>query len=162
MIPIPRMKNRLDNDIHKFAKCPNMSDEAFASNASGIAIKFKTMGTENLVSIKERKFKRGLQMRLELIANVKGLMGDGFDWRAIEMSFTRNIPTNLVDIADVVNKLSGIVSDETLLAQVPFVEDVQTEIERLDKEKEKNPLLQGVLSYNTTAMMRGQGDEKED
>lgn len=156
------MKNRLDNDIHKFAKCPNMSDEAFASNASGIAIKFKTMGTENLVSIKERKFKRGLQMRLELIANVKGLMADGFDWRAIEMNFTRNIPTNLIDIADVVNKLSGIVSDETLLAQVPFVEDVQTEIERLDKEKEKNPLLQSALSYNTTAMMREQEEEKED
>ena len=57
---VENMKNRLDKDIHKFAKCPNMSDEEFASNASGIAIKFKLLGTENLVSIKERKFKRGL------------------------------------------------------------------------------------------------------
>ena len=57
---VENMKNRLDKDIHKFAKCPNMSDQEFASNASGIAIKFKLLGTENLVSIKERKFKRGL------------------------------------------------------------------------------------------------------
>ena len=58
---IENMKNRLDADIHKFAKCPNLADKEFASNASGIAIKFKTLGTENLVAIKERKFKRGLQ-----------------------------------------------------------------------------------------------------
>ena len=54
------MKDRLDKDIHKFAKCPNLADEEFASNASGIAIKFKLLGTENLTSIKERKFKKGL------------------------------------------------------------------------------------------------------
>jgi len=57
---IENVKSRLDNDIHKYSFCPNMSDENFASNASGVAIKFKTMGTENLVSTKERKFKKGL------------------------------------------------------------------------------------------------------
>ena len=38
-----------------------------------------------------------------------------------------------------VNKLSNVVSKETLLAQIPFVEDVQAELDRLDKEQEKNP-----------------------
>ena len=149
---IENIKNRIDADIHKFAKCPNLADKEFSSNASGVAIKFKLLGTENKISIKERKFKRGLQQRLELLANIKGVLADGFDWRSIDIVFTRNIPANNADIADMVNTLSGIVSEETLLAQIPFVEDVANEIELLNKEKEKNPFFQSELNYRTSAM----------
>ena len=38
-----------------------------------------------------------------------------------------------------VNTLDGIVSTETLLAQLPFIDDVQGEMDKLDKEKEANP-----------------------
>ena len=159
---IENIKNRIDADIHKFAKCPNLADKEFASNASGVAIKFKLLGTENKVAIKERKFKRGLQQRLELLANIKGVLANGFDWRSIDIIFTRNIPANDVDIANMVNTLSGIVSEETLLAQIPFVEDVAGEIERLDKEKEKdkenNPFFQSGLDYKTSAMENEETD----
>ena len=153
---VENMKNRLDKDIHKFAKCPNMSDQEFASNASGIAIKFKLLGTENLVSIKERKFKRGLQQRLELMSMINSVLGEGFDWRAIDIVFTRNIPSNDTDIANMVNTLRDIVSEETLLAQIPFVDDVQTELEKVKKEREENkelnPFFSTNLDYQTTAM----------
>ena len=153
---VENMKNRLDKDIHKFAKCPNMSDQEFASNASGIAIKFKLLGTENLVSIKERKFKRGLQQRLELMSMINSVLGEGFDWRAIDIIFTRNIPSNDTDIANMVNTLRDIVSEETLLAQIPFVDDVQTELEKVKKEREENkelnPFFSTNLDYQTTAM----------
>lgn len=161
---IENIKNRIDADIHKFAKCPNLADKEFASNASGVAIKFKLLGTENKVAIKERKFKRGLQQRLELLANIKGVLANGFDWRSIDIIFTRNIPANDTDIANMVNTLSGIVSEETLLAQIPFVEDVVSEIERLDKEKEKNkelnPFFQSDLNYETNAMENAQTAEE--
>jgi len=58
---VENMKIRLDKDIHKCSHCPDMSDENFAGNSSGVAIQYKLLGTENLISIKERKFKRGLQ-----------------------------------------------------------------------------------------------------
>ena len=153
---VENMKNRLDADIHKFAKCPNMSDKEFASNASGVAIKFKLLGTENLVSIKERKFKRGLQQRLELMSMINSVLREGFDWRAIDIIFTRNVPSNDSDIANMVNTLKDIVSEETLLAQIPFVENVQDELERLKQEREEskelNPFFQTGLSYQTEAM----------
>lgn len=153
---VENMKNRLDADIHKFAKCPNMADKEFASNASGVAIKFKLLGTENLVSIKERKFKRGLQQRLELMSMINSVLREGFDWRGIDIIFTRNVPSNDTDIANMVNTLKDIVSEETLLAQIPFVEDVQDELERLKKEREENkelnPFFQTGLSYQTEAM----------
>lgn len=165
---VENMKNRLDADIHKFAKCPNMADKEFASNASGVAIKFKLLGTENLVSIKERKFKRGLQQRLELMSMINSVLREGFDWRAIDIIFTRNIPSNDTDIANMVNTLKDIVSEETLLAQIPFVEDVQDELERLKQEREENkelnPFFQTGLSYQTEAMANSteQKDKEED
>lgn len=145
---IENMKVRIDKDIHKFSKCPNLSDEDFASNASGVAIKYKMVGTENLVSVKERKFKKGLQKRLELISILQDKKYSSFDWRAIDIIFTRNLPTNDTEIANMVNTLSNIVSTETLLAQLPFVENVQDEMERIDKQKEKNPFYDIRLGYN--------------
>ena len=64
---------------------------------------------------------------------ISSVLREGFDWRAIDIVFTRNLPSNDVDIANMVNSLRDIVSDETLLAQIPFVDDVQAEIERVDK-----------------------------
>ena len=165
---VENMKNRLDADIHKFAKCPNMADKEFASNASGVAIKFKLLGTENLVSIKERKFKRGLQQRLELMSMINNVLREGFDWRGIDIIFTRNIPSNDTDIANMVNTLKDIVSEETLLAQIPFVENVQDELERLKQEREEskelNPFFQTGLSYQTESMANSteQKDKEED
>ena len=161
------MKNRLDNDIHKFAKCPNLADEDFASNASGVAIKFKLLGTENLTSIKERKFKKGLQQRLELMSMIGGLLNNSFDWRGIEIIFTRNIPSNDTDIANMVNTLSGIVSDETLLAQIPFVEDVEAELERIKQQKEEdkinNPFFATPgVNYETAAQAKDKQKQTEE
>ena len=152
------MKIRLDKDIHKFSHCPDMSDENFAGNSSGVAIQYKLLGTENLISGKERKFKRGLQQRLELISQIQGLMGTNFDWRAIDISFRRNIPANLSEIATMARQLDGIVSNETLLAQIPFVDDVAAEQEKLQEEQEQsklnNPFLQSAdLGYRTQAMI---------
>ena len=163
---VENMKNRLDADIHKFAKCPNMADKEFASNASGVAIKFKLLGTENLVSIKERKFKRGLQQRLELMSMINSVLREGFDWRAIDIIFTRNVPSNDTDIANMVNTLRDIVSEETLLAQIPFVENVQDELERLKQEREENkelnPFFSTGLSYQTEAMANSTEQKDKD
>ena len=161
------MKIRLDKDIHKFSHCPDMSDENFAGNSSGVAIQYKLLGTENLISGKERKFKRGLQQRLELISHIQGLMGENFDWRAIDISFRRNIPANLSEVATMVNELSGIVSNETLLTQVPFVDDVSAELEKLQKEEEQkkmsNPFFQSAdLGYATQAMINSNNNNNKE
>ena len=65
---------------------------------------------------------------------INSVLREGFDWRGIDIIFTRNIPSNDTDIANMVNTLKDIVSEETLLAQIPFVENVQDELERLKKQ----------------------------
>lgn len=136
---IQNIKDRVQTDIHKFSKVPDLSDESFAGNASGIAIKYKLYGTETIIATKERKFTKGLQRRIELIFNILAVKGMFYDWRSIEINYTRNLPTNVNEMADVVQKLSGTVSTPTLLAQLPFITDVDAEMERLQEDRERNP-----------------------
>lgn len=152
------MKNRIEQDIHKFSKCPDLSDDSFSSNASGVAIKYKMLGTENLISIKERKFKKGLQRRIELIGYIESIKNNNIDFRSFSITFTRNLPTNDTEIADVVNKLDGIVSKETLLSVIPFVTNIKDEIERLEKEKEANPF----YDYNSMDLVQTGLDEQKE
>ena len=140
---IENLKTRIDNDIHKFSKCPALTDKDFAGTSSGVAMKYKLIGFENVASVKERKFKKGLQRRIELISNIMTLTSSTFDYRSIELTFIRNIPNNITEVADTINKLRGLVSDETLIAQLPFITDIQAEI---DKLAEETPVVGGVTN----------------
>lgn len=128
-------KQRLEHDIHKFSKTPDSNDTNFGANVSGVAMRYKLLGTENLGSIKERKFKKGLQRRLELIAYIlRVLSRPSFDWLGVDINFTRNLPVNEDDVSAMIKNLNGIVSKKTLVSQLPFVEDPEQEMRQLDAE----------------------------
>ena len=61
----------------------------------------------------------------------------------IQPIFTRNKPKNEVELANMVKSLYGILSDETLISILPFVENSKEEIEKRDLEKENT-----LDSYN--------------
>src|SRR5699024_5315693 len=72
---VQNMINIITTDIHKFSQSPNLSDEQFATNLSGTAIRYKMLTLENRTSMKERKFTTAIMKRLSLIAkslNIKG------------------------------------------------------------------------------------------
>lgn len=129
-------KSRIVQDIHKFSKTANLTDEQFAGNVSGIALQYKLWGMEQNTAQKERKFKKALQRRVELICNYLGTIGTRYDWRDITISFTRNVPENSDEIADMIGKLRGVVSDKTLLSRLPFIDDPTAELERLQAQND--------------------------
>lgn len=138
-------KNRLNADIHKFANVVDMTDEKFAGNLSGVALKYKLSGMENVTGIKESKFKKGLMRRIELLSTVLKATNTGLEikkdtdlytYTQIKPVFTRNIPQNEVEIVNMAKSLNGIISTETLLSLLPFIEDIQAEINQIEKEKE--------------------------
>lgn len=132
---IENQKNRLEESIHKFSACPNLTDENFAANASGVAIKYKLLGLENKTATKEGEYKKGLQRRLELICQILAITGNSYDYRAIEINFNRNLPNNLVEIADVLNKVGHLLSTETQIGLLPIDVDATKEIERIAAEQ---------------------------
>lgn len=132
---IENIKTRLQNDIHKFSNIPDMTDENFAGNTSGVAIKYKLIGLEQVRSRKERAFKKGLQRRIELISGMlKTKGGAGIDFRDVDIVFTANIPADTASQAQVVNQLKGIVSDKTLLSLLSFVTDPTAELEEMNNQ----------------------------
>lgn len=64
------------------------------------------------------------------------VMGSAYDYRAVNIVFTRNIPTNLVEIAEVINNLGSLLSDETKISMLPLDIDYTAEQERKQAEKE--------------------------
>ena len=135
---VENVKTRLQKDIHKFSNIPDMSDESFTGNTSGVAIKYKLIGLEQIRSRKERGFKKGLQRRIELIAGIMKLRGKTpIDFRDIDIAFTANIPANVQEQAQIVGLLDGFVSRKRLLSLLPFVTDPKEKIEELEKEREE-------------------------
>lgn len=140
---IENLKTRINEDIHKFSFCPSMTDMEFASNASGVAMKYKLMGLENSTAKKESSFKKGIQRRIELMCNILRVMGTDYDYREIEIVFTRNTPANIVEIAEVLNNVGHLLSEETQISLLPFDIDYESEKQKIEQEQERGYELLG-------------------
>src|SRR5690606_24098608 len=88
---------------------------------------------------KERAFKRGLQRRIKLIANILNKQGHKFDYSDIEIKFNKNLPTDDQAIVNQATQLlgTGLVSKDTLRAFIPWIEDPAHEREKIEQEKER-------------------------
>lgn len=131
------MLNRIENLIYQLAMVANINDESFG-NASGVALEFKLQPMKNLSGMKERKFTKGLNNLFKcftaLPTNVPA--SDKDSWVEVEYRFIRNIPRNIQDEAETARNLEGVVSKELQLSTLSIVDDVQTEIERMEAERE--------------------------
>ena len=140
-----QINNMLDNikkNIFKVSACPDMADESFLAQ-SGTALAYKLVGFENVASGIVARFTKAIQRRIELICNILNLKASEAVWRDINISFVRNLPVNTTEIVQLANSLKGTVSDATLLSQIPFIDDVDAELEALAAEKAANMELYG-------------------
>ncbi len=145
------------DDIHKFSCVPSMTDKDFAANVSGVAMQFKLLGLNQITKIKERYTKEGLRERIELfnaILEIKGKTPVDID--EITITINHSLPKNLVEIAQVIGNLSGICSKETLVAQLPFVENPEEEVKKADEERRELMNEQFVMS---TALAQAQNSD---
>ena len=134
---IQNMLNNINDSIHKIANSPDFNSDKFMAQ-TGIAMRFKLVQFENASSAIEAEMRKALQRRIELICAIGNIKGDNLSFDDVKITFTRNLPTNLTETAQVVNSLRGLVSDQTLLSLLPFVEDSQAELDRLNQQKQMN------------------------
>lgn len=133
------LKDAIANDIHKLSLVPDLTDKQFASNVSGVAMKYKLFGLEQLTKVKEEWFREGLLWRLRLFINFLRLKGAALpDAEDVTITFKRSLPANDLEIAQMVATLNDTVSRKTLLGQISFVEDVDKEIDQLNEQLEEN------------------------
>jgi SPP1 family phage portal protein len=129
---IAEAADRFERWIYEMLMIINPSDEKMGTS-SGIALAYRVLPMEWLTASIMAYFTKGLQRRFDLIANA---------WRELNYSPTpewitiherRNLPIDLLSIAQVAGALKGILSDETIIRLFPadIVPDVQAELERM-------------------------------
>ncbi len=154
------LRKSMADDIHKFSFVPNLTDEKFAGISSGVAMRFKLLGLEQITSVKERWFREALRTRLRLFANFlqkKG--GAALDIDKIQITFSRSLPVNELEIAQTLQTYKELVPDELLLAQVPFVEDADKAAKDMAKQRAERAK-ESAAMFATQPLKENPGDKK--
>lgn len=134
------VKNELDNIERKIYDLMDEVNfnENWASNTSSLALRNKLLNLENRVSMREAIMEKVIRQRLKnLFIFLSKKEGKQYDYRDVAVKFTRNLPTDLTGLADVIVKLENVCSQETLLALLPFVESPKLELNKYKNEQEQ-------------------------
>lgn len=141
---IENILRRIHESIYRIAQCPDFSSESFIGGvSSGIAIQYRLTGMETRAGKIEALMKKALQRRVEIICGIASLKLGEEVFRDINIDFKRNIPEDLTSTINMINSLKGTVSDATLLSQLPFISDINAELEAVQEQKASNMELYG-------------------
>lgn len=134
------LRAALIEDIHKLSLVPDLSDRNFAANASGVAMRYKLLGFEQLIRVKEQWFTEGLRTRLKLFANFLRTRSGAreLDVSDISITFTHALPANLAENATIAQSAmnSGTASLETAVKMLHqgeswTAEEIAAEVQRI-------------------------------
>lgn len=132
------LRSAIMDDIFSITNIPNLTDEKFVGNSSGVALSYKLIGFDNLHQEKALFFKDGLMDRLKCYLNFKNFSNKAIEFESddIKVTFFKNLPKNIendLKIADLYTK--GVLSKETAIEKLEIVDDVELEKERAKEEK---------------------------
>lgn len=145
------LKKNIENDIHKISMTPNMGDENFVGNSSGVAIRYKLLPFEQNIKNKERYFEKGLMERFRLYNNFlifKSQMPGIVPVEEVDAIFKRNLPSNDYEISQMINNLLDVVDKETLIAQLSFIKDAKEIVALKEAEASKTSIEDSNLRNN--------------
>ena len=132
------LRETIAKDIHKFSMTPDMTDEQFSGNSSGVAISYKLLPFEENCKTKERYFERSLMERFKLYNQFLATKSQMkiVPIADVDAIFTRSLPKNDLETSQIINNLHGIVDTPLLVSQLSFVKDGEETYELAKKEEE--------------------------
>jgi len=131
--------DRLEENILRFAKSVNFSDESFGGQVTGVAMRYKLLALENKCITMERKMTAAQKYQYKVLCSAwsKKSNVQKDDYLEMEYQYTRNLPSNIKEEAETTSALRGHVSEETRLGMLSFVPDPEKEKELMKKEEEE-------------------------
>ena len=135
------LRKSIETDIHKISMTPNMSDQNFVGNSSGVAIRYKLLAFEQNIKNKERYMEKGLMERFKLYNNFLNTQSkmELVPVEEVDAVFKRNLPSNDFEISQMINNLADLVDAETLISQLSFIKDASEIVALKKKEDEEKP-----------------------
>ena len=125
-----QLEGNLRRSILQLSMTPDLCDEHFAGNASGIALQYKLWGIEQVRAAKERTFTDGLRGLLAVLTAGELLMGRNIDLTGGMATFYKNLSQDNSALAETLLSLSPVLSAQTILENLSWVTDVQEELRR--------------------------------
>lgn len=125
-----QLEVNLRRSILQLSMTPDLCDEHFAGNSSGVALQYKLWGIEQVRAAKERTFTDGLRALLAVLTKGERLLGRSVDLTGGEVTFYKNLPQDNAALAETLLSLSPLLSQQTILENLPWVADAQEELRR--------------------------------
>lgn len=132
-----QLEVNLRRSILQLSMTPDLCDEHFAGNSSGVALQYKLWGIEQVRAAKERTFTDGLRGLLAVLTAGEQLMGRNIDLTGGMATFYKNLPQDNSALAETLLSLSPVLSAQTILENLPWVTDVQEELRRKAAESDQ-------------------------
>lgn len=128
--------DRIERNIYRFSKTPNLNDETFNST-SGISLKFKLTAFESKCGTFEAKFSAADTYMLKVIGTSFQKKGIPFDYLQAYVEYKRNFPVDVVSEAQSVQSLINAgVPDEIAYGQLSFVDDLNYLMDLKEQKKQ--------------------------
>ena len=131
---LAQLESNLRRSILELSMTPDLSDERFAGNASGVAMQYKLWGIEQVRLAKERSFLDGLHRLLTALSGGFALLGTPVALEQGQVTFYKNLPQDHTALAGTLLSLSPLLSKRTILEQLPWVKDAEEELRRKAEE----------------------------
>lgn len=135
------LRQNINDDIHKISMTPDMTDQNFIGNSSGVALAYKVLPFMLNNSDKITSFESGLVERLRVYGkflSVKGKMAE-IKVEDVDLIFKNSLPKNDFETSQIINNLlnTGLVDKSTLAAQLSFVQNAEEIVALAKKEQEE-------------------------
>lgn len=149
--------NRLEDNIYRFSKTPNLGDEAWG-NASGVSLKFKLHGLEVKCAQFQAKMMNAAQYMWKLLASSWAKKGIKVDPLQCVTSFERNFPLDHLSNAQTAQALiaAGVPNSIAWDIAIPEIDDVEYVMEIKKQEQEE------AMEFYEMAQKETPTDETDD
>ncbi len=130
---------QLKRDISEDGQSINKDLDKFGSAPSGVALKFMYAGLDLKCNSLETEFKMGFENLLYFINIYLSENGLGsYKNINLDIIFNRDMEINESEVIENCQKSKGVVSDDTIMANHPWVKDIEVEKELLDKQRQES------------------------
>jgi SPP1 family phage portal protein len=138
---------RAKQNIINTSQHVDFNEEEFGGNIPIIGIHFKLFGLKTKSTDLESYFREMMTVELNLVTDYwKNTSKADIDPLAIDIIMLRDIPFNTKEEAETARIETGILSQETILANMSKVDDIALEIERKRLENESGEITEADLA----------------
>lgn len=144
-VPIEAIQKFLDKaeeNIFLFGQGVNIKTDKFGASPSGIALKFLFHLLDLKANVMARKFSFAIKSFAWFLTEYLAISGkykppkDAVD--QVRVTFSKSMLVNDLELVQMALQSKGVISDDTIVANHPWVEDAQAEKERLEQDQGLN------------------------